>query len=151
MPAMSESQRRFLYATKGKAWVEAHHFDNKGKLPEKIGANDSRMMEGSFSRPLNGGGRNKKLTLGQMQERGQAMVDAINESHYLVNKKVNGKMEHHLPVGDAKHMGMAWAALHGGFRGNKYEGGDKAEAISKLKALYKKRGLEVPNEDYDGE
>ena len=35
MPAVSEAQRRYLYATKGAAWVKAHHFDNKGKLPAK--------------------------------------------------------------------------------------------------------------------
>lgn len=33
MPAKSEAQRRYLYATKGEAWVKRHHFDNKGKLP----------------------------------------------------------------------------------------------------------------------
>ena len=34
MPAKSQKQRAKLYATKGKAWVKAHHFDNKGKLPK---------------------------------------------------------------------------------------------------------------------
>lgn len=33
MPAVSGAQRRYLYAKFGKAWVKAHHFDNKGKLP----------------------------------------------------------------------------------------------------------------------
>ena len=33
MPAVSEAQRRYLFAKFGKAWVEKHHFDNKGKLP----------------------------------------------------------------------------------------------------------------------
>lgn len=33
MPAVSQKQRGFLYATKGPAWVKKHHFDNKGKLP----------------------------------------------------------------------------------------------------------------------
>lgn len=33
MPAVSEKQRRFLFATKGPAWVKEHHFDNKGPLP----------------------------------------------------------------------------------------------------------------------
>jgi hypothetical protein len=33
MPAVSQAQREFLNATKGHAWVKAHHFDNKGKLP----------------------------------------------------------------------------------------------------------------------
>lgn len=35
MPAVSEAQRRFLYANKGADWVKKHHFDNKGKLPAK--------------------------------------------------------------------------------------------------------------------
>jgi hypothetical protein len=34
MPAQSQKQRAFLYATKGPAWVKKHHFDNPGKLPE---------------------------------------------------------------------------------------------------------------------
>lgn len=36
MPAKSEAQRKFLYATKGKKWVEKHGFDNKGKLPKHV-------------------------------------------------------------------------------------------------------------------
>jgi hypothetical protein len=36
MPAVSEAQRRLLYATKGADWVKKHHFDNKGKLPEHV-------------------------------------------------------------------------------------------------------------------
>lgn len=27
MPSRSEKQRRFLFATKGAAWVKRHHFD----------------------------------------------------------------------------------------------------------------------------
>ena len=33
MPAVSEAQRRYLYAKFGPAWAKRHHFDNKGKLP----------------------------------------------------------------------------------------------------------------------
>jgi hypothetical protein len=33
MPAVSEKQRRLLFAKFGAAWVRRHHFDNKGKLP----------------------------------------------------------------------------------------------------------------------
>ncbi len=33
MPAKSQKQRAYLNATKGHAWVKAHGFDNKGKLP----------------------------------------------------------------------------------------------------------------------
>jgi hypothetical protein len=41
-------------------------------------------------------------------------------------------------------MGDAYAALHEGFRGQKYEGGGKIEAIAKLQKLYKDENLEVP-------
>ena len=59
------------------------------------------------------------------------------DTWYLRAKDINGKPDHGL-------MGAAWAALHGEFRGNKYEGPQKAEATSKLKALYKSVGLIVP-------
>jgi hypothetical protein len=34
LPARSQKQREYIYATKGKAWAKKHHFDNKGKLPK---------------------------------------------------------------------------------------------------------------------
>lgn len=37
MPAKSEAQRRLLNAKFGHKWVKAHHFDNKGKLPARVG------------------------------------------------------------------------------------------------------------------
>lgn len=37
MPAESEKQRRFLEWKFGNAWVKKHHFDNKGKLPMRVG------------------------------------------------------------------------------------------------------------------
>jgi hypothetical protein len=36
MPAKSEAQRRYLNAKKGHAWVKAHGFNNKGKLPARV-------------------------------------------------------------------------------------------------------------------
>lgn len=51
--------------------------------------------------------------------------------------KVKGKPDHRL-------MGAAWAALHKGYRGQTYAGPQKQQAISKLKALYKSEGMEVP-------
>jgi len=57
----------------------------------------------------------------------------------------------HLPVTDESgkpshsHMGAAWAALHGGYRGNKYEGPDKEKAIAALTALYHSEGMELPS------
>lgn len=65
----------------------------------------------------------------------------------------------HLPYTDAsgkpnhRLMGAAWAALHGGYRGNKYEGPDKGAALSKLKGVYKSEKMDTPSESFvlDGE
>lgn len=71
-------------------------------------------------------------------------------SHYLVVEDAQKPSTWHLRVKDANGkvnhnlMGAAWAALHGGYRGNKYAGPGKQEAISKLTALYKKEGLDLP-------
>lgn len=73
--------------------------------------------------------------------------------HYLVTEK-DGTT--HLPVSgedgkpDHRLMGAAWAALHGGYRGNKYEGPDKEKALAALKALYKSQGMELPGEQEGG-
>ena len=37
MPARSEAQRRYLFMRFGKAWVDRHGFNNKGKLPMHVG------------------------------------------------------------------------------------------------------------------
>ncbi len=58
---------------------------------------------------------------------------------HLRVKDVNGKPDHRL-------MGAAWAALHGGYRGNKYEGPNKQDAISKLKKLYAQEDMATPQE-----
>jgi phage I-like protein len=59
--------------------------------------------------------------------------------HLPVRDSDDGPLNHHL-------MGAAWAALHGGYRGNTYEGPGKAEAIAKLKGLYKSEGMPLPTE-----
>ena len=51
--------------------------------------------------------------------------------------KKNGKVDHRL-------LGAAWAALHGGYRGNKYQGPNKQEALAKLKRLYEREGMPIP-------
>lgn len=70
-------------------------------------------------------------------------------SDYLVVGDPEKSSTWHLPVKrngtpDHRLMGAAWAALHGGYRGNKYEGPDKAKAISKLAALYASEELDTP-------
>lgn len=72
-----------------------------------------------------------------------------------VKHLVSAKGEMHLPVskagGEPDHrlMGAAWAALHGGYRGNTYKGPDKEAAIAKLKAMYKKEGMDTPSEAWN--
>jgi phage I-like protein len=76
-------------------------------------------------------------------------------SHFLVVEDPEHPSTWHLRVRDASGalnhtlMGAAWAALHGGYRGNKYEGPGKAEALAKLKELYESEGMELPTEARD--
>jgi phage I-like protein len=73
-------------------------------------------------------------------------------SHYLIVEDPEKSTTWHLRVKDKSGandhglMGAAWAALHSGYRGNKYEGPDKSKAISKLKALYKSEKMKTPDE-----
>ena len=66
------------------------------------------------------------------------LVNASGEKH-LPYTNEDGKPNHRL-------MGAAWAALHGGYRGNKYEGPDKAGAIKRLKQVYAREGMDTPAE-----
>lgn len=36
MPAVSQSQRAYLFAHFGAKWAKAHDFDNKGPLPKRV-------------------------------------------------------------------------------------------------------------------
>jgi hypothetical protein len=49
----------------------------------------------------------------------------------------SGKPDHGL-------MGGAWAALHSGYRGNKYAGPKKQEAIARLKSVYSSEDMDTP-------
>lgn len=69
----------------------------------------------------------------------QYLVHDKDGKGHLPYTKEDGKPDHRL-------MGAAWAALHGGYRGNKYEGPDKSEAIAKLKKVYEKEGMDTPSE-----
>lgn len=62
---------------------------------------------------------------------------------HLQVRDPDGKPNHNL-------MGAAWAALHAGFRGNKYEGPGKAEALSKLKKLYESEDMPLPSDKSSG-
>ena len=76
---------------------------------------------------------------------GDVIIKAAHEGHLVsadgkkhLPTKSNGKPNHRL-------MGAAWAALHGGYRGNKYEGPNKSSAISKLKRMYHSEGMKPPS------
>jgi len=65
--------------------------------------------------------------------------DSEEVSTWHLPVKVNGTPDHRL-------MGAAWAALHGGYRGQKYEGPDKEKAIAELRSLYKSEDMTPPGE-----
>jgi len=72
-------------------------------------------------------------------------------SHYLVVEDPKKPTTWHLRVknaaGQLDHglMGAAWAALHGGYRGNTYAGPNQGAAIAKLTALYKRESMPTPS------
>ena len=74
-------------------------------------------------------------------------------SHYLVVDDPKAVTTWHMlyknPDGSINHryLGAAWAALHGGYRGNKYEGPQKREALAKLTKLYEGEKMPTPSEN----
>ena len=56
---------------------------------------------------------------------------------HLRVRDADGNLDHGL-------MGGAWASLHGGYRGNRYEGPQKQEAIAKLTRLYESEKMPIP-------
>lgn len=73
-----------------------------------------------------------------------------NPSDYLIVEDPKKPTTFHLQVkknGTPDHglMGGAWAALHSGYRGNKYSGPNKAEAIAKLTKLYASEKIPTPS------
>lgn len=84
-------------------------------------------------------------------EKAALTKDGLPASAYLVVEDPQQVTTWHLPVKDAsgkpdhRLMGGAWAALHGGYRGQKYEGPKKAEALSKLLKLYESEQMQAPS------
>lgn len=74
-------------------------------------------------------------------------------SHYLVVEDPQKPGTWHLRVRDVQGrldrrlMGAAWAALHEGFRGNKYQGPNPRAALQRLKQLYREEGMDLPSEN----
>jgi hypothetical protein len=84
------------------------------------------------------------------------IIDGVNypASAFLVAENREEPITWHLRVrnadGSVNHrlMGAAWAALANpnGYRGNKYEGPEAAEALAKLKKLYAAENMDLPSE-----
>lgn len=73
-------------------------------------------------------------------------------SHYLYVGDSSKTSTWHLPVKDTsgkispRHLGAAHAALGKGFRGQKYGGPGKGQALAKLRRLYHSAGMEWPED-----
>lgn len=82
--------------------------------------------------------------------RHEAVAGGDQGSDELGGFLVSGPDGDHLPTernGQIDHalLGAAWAALHEGYRGNRYAGPDKEEALAKLTAIYHQEGLPLPS------
>lgn len=92
------------------------------------------------------------LYMSEPEKKEALTKDGLPASAYLVVEDPTKVTTWHLPVKDAngkpdhRLMGAAFAALHSGYRGQKYEGLGKAEAISKLKKLYSSEEMPIPGE-----
>lgn len=84
---------------------------------------------------------NYRLTQKASDSPGDYLIveDREKPTTWHLQVKTNGNPDHHL-------MGAAWAALHGGYRGNKYEGPNKQDAIAKLKRMYESEDMMLPTE-----
>lgn len=88
-----------------------------------------------------------------MAEETRKLAEEQRSVKYLVPAGADGgDGKDHLPYtdedGKPNHnlMGAAWAALHGGYRGQKYAGPNKTQAIEKLTGVYKSEGMDTPAE-----
>jgi len=88
------------------------------------------------------------------QEQATKLIDGVEypPSAFLVVEDPESPATWHLQVRDAdgnpdhRLMGAAWAALTVGYRGNRYEGPGKEEAMRKLQALYSGEDMPEPTE-----
>lgn len=122
----------------GSRWFQSH---------AKIQKKDDKMNKNSVIGDIG----NVAWVLTTKEEIRKKEVDGLHPAdHYLVVEDPKTVTTWHLRVKntdgkvDPRLMGAAWAALHGGYRGNQYEGAKKKEAIEKLKALYEDMKRETP-------
>lgn len=119
---------------------------------------DKKQIDRFFPKNMASDDEHEDMTLSNLaHQASQALMPmmpgykAADPGDYLIVEDRDHPTTWHLQVkrnGTADHrlMGAAWAALHGGYRGNKYEGPNKQEAIGKLRALYEREKMPVPSE-----
>lgn len=108
----------------------------KALAEEYAGLVESAMAQKAYEDKWGSGGASREED--KAEDGNSGFLVSGDEGEHLPTKK-GGKLDHRL-------MGAAWAALHGGYRGNKYEGPGKAQAIAKLKKLYEQEGMTPPGE-----
>lgn len=96
---------------------------------------------------LSAPGMDGKIKAAVMKTEGDGQHAA---GHYLVAEDDQNPSTWHLRVmgndgkPDRRLMGAAWAALTGGYRGNKYQGPNRAKALMKLRRMYRSMGVPTP-------
>ena len=127
-----------------------HKLNDDGSMSEKVACHATmdaakEQMQALYANMPEGEKRAKAIT--------KKEADGEHpSSHYLVVEDPEEVSTWHLRVrgvdGELNHrlMGAAFAALHEGYRGNKYEGPNKEQAISKLRKLYEQEDMLIPGE-----
>lgn len=128
---------------KKKQWIAV--FNSAWDKAKADGKSDKEAESSAFAQANGVAGPNsKKAAQGTIMEPSHG--DATKGVRYLVPEGkhlpytgADGKPDHRL-------MGAAWAALHGGYRGNKYEGPGRESAIAKLRSIYRSVGMTPPGD-----
>jgi hypothetical protein len=103
--------------------------------PTEVSLVDSPCLPGAQIEYVKADGSIEKITAELRKE----VKYLVPDGKHLPYTDADGKPNHRL-------MGAAWAALHGGYRGNKYEGPNRDAALAHLRSIYHSEGMEPPSE-----
>jgi HK97 family phage prohead protease len=145
--------------TEGKPWQVFHEGDKWRVYKLDADGQPTGDPLGEFDTEEEARAQQQALYANEPQANGKAAVMKTEEdgdhpaSHYLVVEDPEKVTTWHLRVRDVggkpDHglMGAAWSELHGGYRGQAYEGPGKQTAISKLTAMYAAENMDTPKSD----
>lgn len=165
-PATQTLSAKEAAPEEGKPWrvferdgkFQVYKVDEDGEpVGESLGSHDTREEAQAQVRALYANEPDEEMAdEGAGEEKAVMKTEADGQhpaSHYLVVEDREKPSTWHLRVRgtdgkpDHRLMGAAWAALHGGYRGNRYEGPGKGEALAKLGRLYSSENLDTPKAD----